>query len=84
MLGHNKRLKELYVKINNVLHDIGKEGNVATSRLREVLEVLNNYMGADTEIKIKYASKKARVSNYWKYFIGVFCLSGVGECTRKI
>ena len=36
----------------------------------EVLEVLNKYMSADTEIKIKYASKKARVSNYWKYFIG--------------
>ena len=36
----------------------------------EVLEVLNKYMSADAEIKIKYASKKARVSNYWKYFIG--------------
>jgi len=36
----------------------------------EVLEVLNKHMSADTEIKIKYASKKARVSNYWKYFIG--------------
>ena len=27
-------------------------------------------MSEDPEIKIKYASKKARVSNYWKYFIG--------------
>jgi len=36
----------------------------------EVLAVLNKYMSEDTEIKIKYASKKARVSNYWKYFIG--------------
>ena len=36
----------------------------------DVLEVLNKYMSEDPEIKIKYASKKARVSNYWKYFIG--------------
>ena len=36
----------------------------------DVLEVLNKHMSADPEIKIKYASKKARVSNYWKYFIG--------------
>ena len=36
----------------------------------DVLDVLNKYMSEDAEIKIKYASKKARVSNYWKYFIG--------------
>ncbi len=34
------------------------------------LAILKEDMDADESIRIKYASKYARVSNYWKYFIG--------------
>ena len=36
----------------------------------EKLNILNDYMRADRNINIMYASKKARISNYWKYYIG--------------
>ena len=35
-----------------------------------ILDVLDEYMENDPSIKIKYASKKARVANYWKYYQG--------------
>lgn len=34
------------------------------------LAILKEAMDADESVRIKYASKYARVSNYWKYFIG--------------
>ncbi|HBF88641.1 MAG TPA: serine protease [Bacteroidales bacterium] len=34
------------------------------------LEILREKMNNSDEIRIKYASKYARTSNYWKYFIG--------------
>ena len=34
------------------------------------LDLLKEDMDADDEVRIKYASKYAQVSNYWKYFIG--------------
>ena len=34
------------------------------------LDILNKYMRNDREVNIMYASKKARISNYWKYYIG--------------
>lgn len=34
------------------------------------LNVINEAMASSDEIRIKYQSKKNRVSNYWKYFIG--------------
>ncbi len=34
------------------------------------LDILMNDMQASDEVRIKYASKYARISNYWKYFIG--------------
>lgn len=34
------------------------------------LELYKEDMDASDEVRIKYASKYARVSNYWKYFIG--------------
>lgn len=34
------------------------------------LEIMKEDMDADQAIRIQYASKYARVSNYWKYFIG--------------
>ena len=34
------------------------------------LEIMKKYMSADEATRIQYASKYARVSNYWKYYIG--------------
>lgn len=36
----------------------------------ERLDILKRHMDADPAIRIKYASKYASISNYWKYFIG--------------
>ncbi len=45
--------------------------NPAVVDVREAkLNILNDYMRADRNINIMYASKKARISNYWKYYIG--------------
>ena len=35
-----------------------------------LLEVLDRHMNSEPAIKIMYASKKARVANYWKYYQG--------------
>ena len=37
---------------------------------RKKLDILGNDMAASAETRIKYASKYAGISNYWKYFIG--------------
>lgn len=43
----------------------------AVVRVRDLkLEVMKKYMDADAATRIQYASKYARVSNYWKYYIG--------------
>ncbi len=43
----------------------------ATVKCRtEKLKVYRKHMDADKEVFIKYASKQASVSNYWKYYIG--------------
>lgn len=34
------------------------------------LDIMKEHMAASDEVRIKYSSKYARVSNYWKYFIG--------------
>ena len=34
------------------------------------LEIMKKYMKASDEVRLKYASAYAQVSNYWKYFIG--------------
>ena len=34
------------------------------------LDIMNEYMNMNKKVNIQYASKYARVSNYWKYFIG--------------
>ena len=36
----------------------------------EKLKIMKKYMSADDATRIQYASKYARTSNYWKYFIG--------------
>jgi hypothetical protein len=37
---------------------------------QEKLEIMDAEMVASDEVRIKYASKYARISNYWKYYIG--------------
>lgn len=37
---------------------------------RKKLDVMEKYMKQDTDVRLKYSSKKAQVANYWKYFIG--------------
>jgi len=45
--------------------------NPTVVKVREAkLNILNRHMRADREVSIMYASKKARISNYWKYYIG--------------
>ena len=36
----------------------------------EALQIVDKYMRADDKIKIQYASKYARIANYWKKWIG--------------
>lgn len=45
--------------------------NPAKISIREnALEIIDKYMRDDEEIRLKYASKFARVANYWKKWIG--------------
>lgn len=45
--------------------------NPAKIEIREkALGIIDKYMRSDEEIRIKYASKFARVANYWKKWIG--------------
>jgi len=37
---------------------------------RTKLDIMEEGMNKDQKVRIQYASKHARVSNYWKYFIG--------------
>lgn len=37
---------------------------------RKKLDIMEKYMKKDTDVRLKYSSKKAQVANYWKYFIG--------------
>jgi len=45
--------------------------NMAIVDIRaEKLRIMKEGMDADPEVRLQYASKYARTSNYWKYFIG--------------
>ncbi len=37
---------------------------------QEKLDIMGAEMDASDEVRIQYASKYARISNYWKYYIG--------------
>ena len=37
---------------------------------RKKLDIMEEGMNKDQKVRIQYASKHARVSNYWKYFLG--------------
>ncbi|HBS86708.1 MAG: peptidase S46 [Bacteroidetes bacterium GWF2_38_335] len=36
----------------------------------KILEIMRQAMDEDDNVRIQYASKQARISNYWKYYIG--------------
>lgn len=45
--------------------------NPTVVKIRDVkLDIMKKYMASNDTIRIQYASKQSRVSNYWKYFIG--------------
>jgi len=47
------------------------ESNPTIVKIRDKkLEIMREFMDADNAVRIQYASKYARISNYWKYFIG--------------
>jgi hypothetical protein len=47
------------------------ESNMTVVDIRaKKLEIMRAFMDADPAVRIDYASKYARTSNYWKYFIG--------------
>ncbi len=59
-----------YLSSYGVKQAIEKYGP-AVVRVRDLkLKVMKKYMNADPATRIQYASKYARVSNYWKYYIG--------------
>mgnify|MGYP001025340004 CR=1 FL=1 len=50
---------------------ITESGNPHKIKLRETrLDIFNKYTSADPKVRIQYASKDARVANYWKKMIG--------------
>lgn len=45
--------------------------NPTVVKIRDArLAIMRKYMDADPAVRIQYASKYARVANYWKYYIG--------------
>lgn len=53
------------------VEEIVQKLNPAKISIREnALAIIDKYMRADEEVRLKYASKFARVANYWKKWIG--------------
>jgi len=48
--------------------EIEQPARVKVRRMK--LDIMEEGMNKDQKVRIQYASKHARVSNYWKYFIG--------------
>ncbi|MFZ1331644.1 MAG: S46 family peptidase [Flavobacteriales bacterium] len=48
--------------------DVEQPSRVKVRRAK--LDVYDEFMDQDNAVRLKYASKHAQVSNYWKYFIG--------------
>ncbi len=55
------------VAIDQIVH---KENPAKIEVRDEALKIVDKYMRADEKIKIQYASKYARIANYWKKWIG--------------
>ena len=63
-------------RTNRYLPSYGVEMAISTTNpsvvkiRKEKLDIFRAVTSVDQEVRIKYASKDARISNYWKYFIG--------------
>ena len=64
--GSTDRYSTSYTVKNIVDYEGPSIVNCRTAKLNEY----RKHMDADPEVFIKYASKQASVSNYWKYYIG--------------
>ncbi|MGN0032640.1 MAG: S46 family peptidase [Candidatus Limimorpha sp.] len=64
--GSTDRYSTSYT-VNNIIE---YEGPAIIDCRTAKLNVYRKHMDADPEVFIKYASKQASVSNYWKYYIG--------------
>lgn len=59
-----------YSTSRTISNIINEEGPAIIDCRTTKLNEYRKHMDADQEVFIKYASKQASVSNYWKYFIG--------------
>lgn len=59
-----------YLTSYGVKHAVETEQPARVKVRREKLDIYEEYQAMDDATRLKYASKHARVSNYWKYFIG--------------
>ena len=59
-----------YLSSFGVRHAIETYNPTVVKVREEKLNILNRHMRASRDVNIMYASKKARISNYWKYYIG--------------
>ncbi len=59
-----------YMTSYGVEEAIGQNNPSVVRIRRKKLDILREDMDADPAIRIKYASKYASTSNYWKYYIG--------------
>lgn len=48
--------------------DVANPASIKVRRAK--LDVIEDFMSKDESVRIKYATKQAQISNYWKYFIG--------------
>jgi len=69
VFGYPARTKE-YIP-SYAVEMITEVGNPKKIKLRETrLNIFNKYSSGDPRVRIQYASKDARVANYWKKMIG--------------
>lgn len=62
---------ERYLSSYGIEHKIDKEYPTRIEVRRKKLDMYEEGMNKDEAVRIKYASKHAQVSNYWKNFIGM-------------
>ena len=61
---------ERYLSSWGVQLDIEESNPTIVSIRDKKLKIMREYMDADDAVRIKYATKYAHTSNYWKYYIG--------------
>ncbi|MEA3445956.1 MAG: S46 family peptidase, partial [Bacteroidota bacterium] len=59
-----------YMTSYGIAESLDKEYPARVKIRGKKLEVMKKFMNQSQKVRIQYASKYARVSNYWKYFIG--------------